>query len=225
MRHRRKPWSEAEMANNKALVTNPTENKGKWNEVFGNDNPIYVEIGCGKGGFLSEMSKLYPNINFIGMEKEDQIVAAALKKSRESGVGENIRFMVENVANINEIFETGEVERLYINFCDPWRQRKKWAKRRLTHRNFLNLYEVLFGEKGGEVFMKTDNQPLFDFSLNEIADKGWRLHNISLDLHNSDYEGNVMTEYEKKFSEMGQPIFRLDGYFNKLPDDLEKKDE
>ena len=81
-----------------------------------------------------------------------------LKKSRESGVGENIRFMVENVANINEIFETGEVERLYINFCDPWRQRKKWAKRRLTHRNFLNLYEVLFGEKGGEVFMKTDNQ-------------------------------------------------------------------
>lgn len=86
MRHRRKPWSEAEMANNKALVTNPTENKGKWNEVFGNDNPIYVEIGCGKGGFLSEMSKLYPNINFIGMEKEDQIVAAALKKSRESGV-------------------------------------------------------------------------------------------------------------------------------------------
>lgn len=225
MRYRRKPWSEAEMATNKALVNNPMENKGKWHEIFGNDNPIHVEIGCGKGGFLSQMSKINPNINYIGMEKEEQIVASALKKSRESEVGDNIKFIIENVANINEIFEIGEVDRLYINFCDPWRQRKKWAKRRLTHKNFLNLYETLFGEKGGEVFMKTDNQPLFDFSLNEIADKGWRLHNISLDLHKSEFEGNVMTEYERKFAEKGQPIFRLEGYYKKLPEDLEQKND
>lgn len=218
MRIRRKPWAEREFASNKTIIDNPRELKGKWNEVFGNDNPIHIEIGCGKGNFISEMSKLNPHINYIGIEREEQIIVSALKKSRELEVGDNVRFFCEDVANSLEIFETGEISRIYTNFADPWHRRRKWAKRRLTHKNFLNLYETLFGENGGELFMKTDNKILFEFSLNEIADKGWRLHNISLDLHNSDFEGNVMTEYEKKFSEQGMPIYRLEGYYNKKPE-------
>lgn len=218
MRIRRKPWAEREFANNKTIIDNPREFKGKWNEVFGNKNPIHIEIGCGKGNFISEMSKLNPNINFIGIEREEQIIVSALKKSREFEVGSNVRFFCEDVANCLEIFEAGEISRIYTNFADPWHRRRKWAKRRLTHKNFLNLYETLFGEDGGELFMKTDNKILFEFSLNEIADKGWRLHNITLDLHNSDFEGNVMTEYEKKFSEQGMPIYRLEGYYNKKPE-------
>lgn len=218
MRIRKKPWAERELASNKTIIDDPFKYRGKWNEVFGNDNPIHIEIGCGKGNFISEMSKINPNINYIGIEREEQIIVSALKKSRELGVGDNVRFFCEDVANCLDIFAPGEVTRIYTNFADPWHRRRKWAKRRLTHKNFLNLYEKLFGEKGGELFMKTDNKILFEFSLNEIADKGWRLHNITLDLHNSDHEGNIMTEYEKKFSEMGMPIYRLEGYCNKLPE-------
>lgn len=215
MRIRKKPWAEEEFGSNKAIVPNPEEFKGKWKEVFGNDNPIHVEIGCGKGQFLRDMSKTNPNINYIGVEREPQIIVTALKKSREGEVDDNIKFFVKDVADLEEVFSPQEIDRLYINFCDPWHRRKKWAKRRLTHKNFLNIYERLFGEKGGEIFMKTDNKILFEFSLNELSDKGWRLHNISLDLHNSDFEGNIMTEYEKKFSEQGMPIYRLEAYYNK----------
>lgn len=225
MRYRKKPWADEEFATNKAIVDDAFKNKGKWRELFGNDNPIHIEIGCGKGQFLTQMSKLHPDINYIGIEREDRIIVTALKKSRIAEVGDNIRFMVMDVADINDAFEQGEIDRIYINFCDPWHRRKKWAKRRLTHHNFLNLYEKLFGERGGEIFLKTDNVILFDFSLNEIADKGWRLHNISLDLHNSDFEGNVMTEYEQKFSGLGQPIYRLEGYYNRLPEELNKDAE
>ena len=211
MRIRKKPWAEAEMSSNKAIITEPSQYKGRWREVFGNDNPIHIEIGCGKGQFLSSMSKLYPDINYIGIEREEQIIVSALKKSREKETGSNIRFFVEDVANILDVFDTGEVKRIYSNFSDPWHRKK----RRLTHRNFLNLYETLFGKEGGELFLKTDNKIFFEFSLNEIADKGWRLHNITLDLHNSGFEGNVMTEYEEKFAAMGMPIYRLEGYYNK----------
>ena len=120
--------------------------------------------------------------------------------------------MVIDVKDLTSYFEVGEIKRIYINFCDPWHRKRKWAKRRLTHRNFLSLYESLFG-KSGEIFFKTDNRHLFEFSLNEFADKGWRLKNISLDLLNSDYEGNIMTEYEEKFSSEGFPIYRLEGYY------------
>ncbi len=215
MRIRKKPWAEAELAANKAIIAEPSLYKGKWREVFGNDNPIHIEIGCGKGQFLSKMSKLNPDINYIGIEREEQIIVTALKKSREGETGNNIRFFVEDVANILNVFDTGEVKRIYSNFSDPWHRKKKWAKRRLTHKNFLNLYEALFGEEGGELFLKTDNRIFFEFSLNEIADKGWRLHNISLDLHNSGFEGNIMTEYEEKFAAMGMPIYRLEGYYRK----------
>ncbi len=217
MRIRKKPWAQEELDSNKAIIASPAENKGKWSEFFGNDNPVHVEIGCGKGQFLSAMSKLHPNINYIGVEREEQIIVTALKKSRFAEVGENIAFICADAAGLEKVFAPDEIDRLYINFCDPWHRKKKWAKRRLTHKNFLNLYERLFAQKGGEIFMKTDNQILFEFSLNEIADKGWRLHNISLDLHSSDFQGNVMTEYEEKFSGKGMPIYRLEAYYNRLP--------
>lgn len=213
MRIRRKPWAEEEFAINKNFVKNPSEFKGKWSEYFGNSKPIHVEIGCGKGNFITDMSKIYKDVNYIAIERQDQVIVSALKKGREKGVGSNIAFFVADVKNLEDFFDVGEIKRLYINFCDPWPNKKKWAKRRLTHRNFLAVYEALFGE-GGEVFFKTDNRILFEFSLNELADLDkWKMRNISLDLHNSNFEGNVMTEYEQKFSEKGMPIFRLEAIY------------
>ncbi len=214
MRLRKKPWGDNELNTNDRFIHKPEENKGKWKEIFGNDNPIHIEIGTGKGQFLTTMSLLNPNINYIAIERQTNVIVSALKKGREKGVGENIVFFVADVKELLNYFEPEEIDRIYINFCDPWPNKKKWAKRRLTHKNFLNLYEALF-TNGGEVFFKTDNRLLFEFSLNEFADKGWRLHNISLDLHNSDFDGNVKTEYEEKFSGIGMPIYRLEGYYRK----------
>lgn len=222
MRLRKKPWAEDELNINDSIISDPALNKGKWHEYFGNSNPIHVEIGCGKGQFITKMSKLNPDINYIGIEREDKIIVTALRKSRLAEAGSNLAFICGDAATLEELFATEEISRLYINFCDPWHRKRKWAKRRLTHKNFLNIYERLFGDKGGEVFLKTDNTILFDFSLNEFADKGWRLHNISLDLHNSDFEGNVMTEYEEKFSGQGMPIYRLEAYYKKQPKIEEK---
>lgn len=214
MRLRKKPWGDNELNTNDRFIKQPELNKGKWKEVFGNENPIHIEIGTGKGQFITTTSILNPNINYIAIERQTNVIVSALKKGREKGVGKNIVFFVADVKELLNYFEPEEVERIYINFCDPWPNKKKWAKRRLTHKNFLNLYESLF-VNGGEVFFKTDNRLLFEFSLNEFADKGWRLHNISLDLHNSDFEGNVKTEYEEKFSNIGMPIYRLEGYYKK----------
>lgn len=214
MRLRSKPWGEYELETNTRFIKTPEDLKGKWCEIFGNNNPIHIEVGTGKGEFITSMSLLNPDINYIAIEKQKNVIVSALKKGREKEVNENIVFFIADVAELLNYFEPKEIQRIYINFCDPWPNKKKWAKRRLTHKNFLNLYESLF-QDGGEIFFKTDNTILFDFSLNEIADKGWRLHNISLDLHNSDFEGNIKTEYEQKFSGKGMPIYRLEAYYKK----------
>lgn len=214
MRLRKKPWANKELAINDKLLEEPEKYKGKWREFFGNDKPIHVEIGCGKGQFISKMSLKNPDINYIAVERQKLVIVTALRKSREMGVSDNIRFMCADVSDLLNYFEPNEIDRLYINFCDPW-PRKKWAKRRLTHKNFLAIYEKLF-ENGGEINFKTDNRGLFEFSLNEFeAQKGWIMKNITLDLHNSDFEGNIMTEYEEKFSSKGMPIYRLEAYYNK----------
>lgn len=212
MRLRRKPWGDNELNTNDRFIKDPEKNKGKWREIFDNNKPIHVEIGTGKGQFLTSMSLLNPNINYIGIERQTNVIVSALKKSREKEVSKNIVFFVADVKDLLNYFESKEIDRIYINFCDPWPNKKKWAKRRLTHKNFLSLYEKLF-EDNGEIFFKTDNKGLFEFSLNEIVDKGWRLHNISLDLHNSNFEGNIKTEYEEKFSSIGMPIYRLEAYY------------
>ena len=182
--------------------------KGEMKAVFGNENPIHMEIGCGKGGFITQLAYQNPNINYIAIEKNGDVLVLAMEKAKNLGL-ENVRFIYGDATFLNDIVAPGEINRLYINFCDPW-HKSGHAKRRLTHRNYLELYKTLLEPTSGEVFFKTDNRKLFEFSLNECADLGLKMRNITLDLHNSGYEGNIMTEYEKLFSEQGMPIYRLE---------------
>lgn len=206
MRIRKKPWAEAELENNSRVIKEALEYKGKWAEFFGNNNPIYVEVGCGKGGFVTKNAEAYPNINFVGIERQQSVIAVAARRTEESLP--NLALLWENARNLSDLFEVGEFQRLYINFCDPW-PKKRMYKRRLTYREFLQSYREVMGGLG-EVFFKTDNRDLFEFSLNEFCADDWKLSSISLDLHNSDFEGNIMTEYEAKFSAEGMPIYRLE---------------
>lgn len=211
MRTRRKPWAEEELNTNPHVIREPLSMKGKWKEYFKNDNPVYVEIGCGKGGFITENAKRYKDVNFVGIERQTTVAGIAARKIDENE--ENIAIICGYAEKLSDIFEVGEISRIYLNFSDPW-PKKRWAKRRLTHRNFLERYKDVLGESG-EVFFKTDNRGLFEFSLNEFCADDWNLSNISLDLHNSDFEGNIMTEYEEKFSSKGMPIYRLEARFKR----------
>ncbi len=184
--------------------------KGKWSEIFGNNNPIHLEIGCGKGKFVSEMAQKNPDINYIAMDLFCDVLVLALEKAKMAEV-KNVRFFEGNAALLNEYFELGEINRIYLNFSDPWKK-KKQAKRRLTHKNFLNIYRKVL-KNGNLICFKTDNKALFEFSLNSFAEENFKMKNITLDLHNSDFEGNVMTEYETKFSELGMPIYRLEATY------------
>ena len=191
-------------------ITDPENHKGNWNEVFGNDNPIHVEIGCGKGSFIVGMAKLHPDVNFIAIEKVEDVIVMAMEKAIANEVG-NVRFMDLDAERIEDFFEKGEIERIYLNFSDPWKKSKQ-AKRRLTHKNFLDRYKKVLNS-GDYIWFKTDNQKLFEFSLNSFCDEGFKLRNITLDLHNSGFEGNVVTEYEQRFMDLGQPIYRLEATF------------
>ena len=191
-------------------ITDPENHKGKWNEVFGNDNPIHVEIGCGKGSFIVGMAKMYPDVNFIAIEKVEDVIVMAMEKAIANEI-ENVRFMDLDAERIEEFFEKGEIKRIYLNFSDPWKKGKQ-AKRRLTHKNFLDRYKKVLNS-GDYIWFKTDNQKLFEFSLNSFCAEGFKLRNITLDLHNSDFEGNVITEYEQRFMDLGQPIYRLEATF------------
>ena len=191
-------------------ITDPENYKGKWNEVFGNDNPIHVEIGCGKGSFIVGMAKMYPDVNFIAIEKVEDVIVMAMEKAIANEI-ENVRFMDLDAERIEDFFEKGEIKRIYLNFSDPWKKGKQ-AKRRLTHKNFLDRYKKVLNS-GDYIWFKTDNQKLFEFSLNSFCAEGFKLRNITLDLHNSDFEGNVITEYEQRFMDLGQPIYRLEATF------------
>ena len=191
-------------------ITDPENYKGKWNEVFGNNNPIHVEIGCGKGSFIVGMAKMYPDVNFIAIEKVEDVIVMAMEKAIANEI-ENVRFMDLDAERIEEFFEKGEIQRIYLNFSDPWKKGKQ-AKRRLTHKNFLDRYKKVLNS-GDYIWFKTDNQKLFEFSLNSFCTEGFKLRNITLDLHNSGFEGNVITEYEQRFMDLGQPIYRLEATF------------
>lgn len=206
MRIRKKSWEAEELSNNEHLVHNPEEYKGKWSEYFGNDKPIYAEIGCGKGRFIVQNALENPDVNFIGIERQTTIMAIAARKAGHEM--DNIALIRGDAETLADIFAPEELSRIYLNFSDPW-PKKRWAKRRLTYRSFLEIYKcILKGDK--EIFLKTDNTVFFESSLNEFCTTGWRLSNISLDLHNSDFEGNIMTEYEERFVGLGQPIYRLE---------------
>lgn len=191
------------------FVAEPQNLKGKWNEEFGNSNPIHLEIGCGKGGFVAGMAELHPDINFVAAEICIDAMVIAVEKVCEKEL-ENVRFINIDAKMLTEYFEDGECGRIYLNFSDPWPKSGHY-KRRLTYKDFLELYRKVLG-KDGEIHFKTDNMKLFEFSLASFSQNGFKMKNISLDLHNSNFEGNVMTEYEKRFSEMGQPIYRLEAY-------------
>ena len=189
--------------NSNYVVNNPNDYINNWYNVFGNDNPIYIEIGMGKGNFIIGNAMMYPDINFIGIEKFDSILALALKKIDELELP-NVRVIRMDAFDIDKVF-THEISNIFLNFSDPW-PKKRHVNRRLSSGVFLNKYDGLF--KDDKVIeMKTDNQGLFEYSLCSFNENGYIINEISLDLHNSDKENNIMTEYEKKFSEKNNRIY------------------
>lgn len=187
--------------------------KGKWSQVFGNDNPIYIEVGSGRGQFITTLAKNNPNINYIALEIKEEVLIRGVEKAIKYDL-DNIKFIWGEVEFLENYFADGELNRIYINFCDPW-PKKKNAKRRLTSSKFLDLYlKKLKNHNLSEIHFKTDNRQLFEFTLNEFLSKNWNLKNISLDLANSDLSiNNVTTEYEDKFMELKMPIYRLEAFY------------
>lgn len=178
--------------------------------LFFDDKKLHIEIGCGKGKFISELARKNPDINYIAFEKNLDVLVLAAEKAKALELS-NIKFAAGDVSVLDQFDTISKCSRIYINFCDPWKK-SGHAKRRLTHENFLKIYEKILSPDG-EIFFKTDNAKLFEFSLNSFANYGLTLKNITFDLHNSGYEENIMTEYETLFSEQGNPIYRCEADF------------
>lgn len=211
MRLRNKPWAREKIdAHPQYIIPEPEKAKGRWHEIFGNNNPVHIEVGTGKGQFVTGMAKNNPSVNYIGVELYESVIITALDRLIEADLP-NLKLLNVDGADLLDYFEKGEIDRVYLNFSDPW-PKTRHEKRRLTYKSFLNLYESLMPE-GGEVHFKTDNQGLFEYSLKSFSEYGMLLTFVSLDLHNSDFEGNVMTEYEEKFSAKGQRIYRSEAKF------------
>jgi tRNA (guanine-N7-)-methyltransferase len=208
MRLRNVPGAREVMVENQYVFTEPEGMKGTWSEVFNNDNPVRIEIGMGKGRFVSTLAQMNPDINYVGIEKYSSVLLRAVEKQDELNLP-NLRFIRMDAEAITEVFDRGEVDRIYLNFSDPW-PKDRHAKRRLTSRQFFERYNIIL-KKDGQVEFKTDNRPLFDFSVEEVKEAGWQLRAVTYDLHNDAKlcEGNVMTEYEERFSAAGNPICKL----------------
>ena len=200
------------LAHPEMVIQNPEEWKGRWKERFGNDHPIHIEIGSGKGQFVSEMAKKNPEINYIGIEIQTSVIVVALEKALAAEVP-NLQLLHIDGGTVTDYFADGEVDRIYLNFSDPW-PKKRHAKRRLTHADFLKAYEQVLPLEG-EIHFKTDNRGLFEYSLASFSQFGMILKQVWLDLHQVEFEGNVMTEYEEKFSAKGHPIYRVEAIFPK----------
>ncbi|MDF2903332.1 MAG: trmB [Bacillus sp. (in: firmicutes)] len=206
MRLRNKPWAKDKLDQYpQYVISGPELLKGKWNGVFDKVQPIHIEIGTGRGRFVTEMAKANPEINYLGIEVQQSVIVTALDRLIEAELP-NIKLLNVNAGDVTEFFEKGEVERIYLNFSDPW-PKSRHAKRRLTYKTFLKQYEEILINQG-EIHFKTDNQGLFEYSLKSFSEYGLLLQYVSLDLHNSNFEGNIMTEYEEKFSKKGHRIFR-----------------
>lgn len=207
MRLRHIQGSEDEIANSPFVVQNPECHRGVFNRLFGNDHPIEIEVGMGKGKFMMELAGQNPDVNYIGIERYPSVLLRALQK-REEIVLSNLYFMCIDAKALDEIFAPGEVSRIFLNFSDPW-PKDRHAKRRLTSPEFMAVYDKVL-KADGVVEFKTDNRGLFDYSLESVPEAGWKLDAHTFDLHHSDMAaGNVMTEYETKFSAMGNPICKL----------------
>ncbi|MCK0471275.1 tRNA (guanosine(46)-N7)-methyltransferase TrmB [Halalkalibacter sp. APA_J-10(15)] len=211
MRLRNKPWAKEELAQYPEIVVQrPELHKGKWQELFGNSHPIYIEVGTGKGQFLTGMAQQYPNVNFIGIEKYETVLLTALERAKALKLP-NLKFLNEDAIDLLQFFEKDDLSRVYINFTDPW-PKNRHEKRRLTYKDYLELYEQLL-KSDGEIHFKTDNQGLFEYSLESFSRFGLIVKNVSLNLHKSQFEGNIMTEYEEKFSKKGMRIYRCEAMF------------
>ncbi|HGM9541440.1 TPA: tRNA (guanosine(46)-N7)-methyltransferase TrmB [Streptococcus pyogenes] len=211
MRVRKRKVAEEHLANNPHyVILNPEDAKGRWHDVFGNDRPIHIEVGSGKGGFITGMALKNPDINYIGIDIQLSVLSYALDKVLASEVP-NVKLLRVDGSSLTNYFEDGEVDMMYLNFSDPW-PKTKHEKRRLTYKDFLDTYKRILPEHG-EIHFKTDNRGLFEYSLASFSQYGMTLRQIWLDLHASNYEGNVMTEYEEKFSNKGQVIYRVEANF------------
>lgn len=214
MRLRNIPGSRDVIAGSQWVIQNPTEHRSAWNLIFQNGHPIHIEVGMGKGRFLMDLAQAHPERNYVGIEMYSSVLLRAIQKADAladcpDGAPSNFRFLRLDARDLPSVFDHGEVERLYLNFSDPW-PKDRHAKRRLTSREFLNRYEQILAP-GGRVEFKTDNRELFRFSLEEIREKGWILDAFTWDLHRDAEQnaGNIMTEYEEKFSSLGNPICKL----------------
>lgn len=211
MRLRNIPGADEVIKNHPIAVKQEKEYKGNWNGVFGNSNPIHIEIGMGKGQFLLNLAKQNPEINYVGIERYSSVLLRALEKydTEEFCTLDNIRFICMDAMELPEVFALGEVAKIYLNFSDPW-PKARHARRRLTSTRFFAQYDKVLAKEGSVEF-KTDNRLLFDFSLEQVEEAGWRLLAKTYDLHHDEQMmvGNVMTEYEEKFSSIGNPIHKL----------------
>lgn len=211
MRMRKKKHQTERLENCSHLfIEDITKYRNDIKSVFEDDKPLHMEIGCGKGAFILETARRNPNINFIAVEKNLNVLVLAAEKVKEAGL-DNVRFVAGDAGQLRDFETKTKCDCIYINFCDPW-PKNGYRKRRLTHEYHLVIWEKLLKENG-EIHFKTDNRGLFEFSLNSFSEYDMKLKNITLDLHNSAFEGNVMTEYEKLFSEKGQPIYRCEAVF------------
>lgn len=207
MRLRHVTGSEEKIYECSTVLNDVKSLKGKWNKEFNNDNPVYIEIGMGKGRFIIDNAVKYPEINFIGIERYSTVLLKAINKLNErEEIPSNLRFICMDAKELEEVFDKGEIDKIYLNFSDPW-PKDRHAKRRLPSKEFLKIYDGILAKEGNLEF-KTDNRPLFDFAVSELEPSGWKASVITYDLHNDPklMEGNIMTEYEEKFSSAGNPI-------------------
>lgn len=220
MRLRYKVWAIPELKENKYIYFDPEENKGKWKNIFENNHPIHLEIGGGRGSFAVEMAKRNPNINFISLEMDSNIFVYAARLFKDSNLN-NLRGVRDFAQRSTAFFGNDEIDKIYINFCNPW-PKKKQNKRRLTHPRFLNIYKQ-FLKVGGEIEFKTDNRPFFDDSIEYFENNGFEIIEKSYDLKQEDKPDNIITEYENKWRSQNIPINYLkvkliDGSYEKTPE-------
>ena len=210
MRLRNIPGAKDAIQESAYVVQDPKTHKGKWTECFSKKQPLHIEVGMGKGRFIMDMARLHPDRNFVGIEMYDSVLLRAVQKREQLEEDlPNLYFIRMDARNLPDVFEKGEVDKIYLNFSDPW-PKERHAKRRLTSCQFLERYDKILAPEGTVEF-KTDNRPLFEFSLEEVKEAGWVLDASTFDLHHDAklMEGNVMTEYEEKFSRAGNPIHKM----------------
>lgn len=209
MRLRNIKGAKEAIANSEIVVQEPKVCRGKWNEQFKNENPLYIEVGMGKGQFITSLAAENPQINYLGIELYQSVLLRAIQKCEGKEQLPNLFFICMDARELPEVFGEGEVDRIYLNFSDPW-PKDRHAKRRLTSREFLSRYDKILADDG-QIEFKTDNQKLFEFSLETANDLPWQVKEHTFDLHGDEKMngGNVMTEYEEKFSALGNPIHKM----------------